>query len=62
MAKKNNVDLIALILVLAGALNIGIVSILSYDVLALLGATINNVLGILIGIAALYMIYGAVKK
>lgn len=61
---KNALDLIALILVIIGGLNLGIAGF-GYNVIeSLLGAgsLITNIIYWLIGLAALYSIYMAVKK
>ncbi len=64
---KNALDWIAGILVIIGAVNWGLVGLggfLSGDwnVVALLGDTIANIVYILVGLAGLYAIYMMVKK
>ena len=64
---KNALDWIAGILVIIGAVNWGLVGLggfLSGDwnVVALLGETIANIVYILVGLAGLYAIYMMVKK
>lgn len=59
---KSTLDWIALILVIIGGLNWGLVGLFDYNAVALLGATIAKVVYILVGVAALYVIYYAMKK
>lgn len=61
---KSVLDIIALVLVIIGALNWGLVAVGVGDVVALLlgvGVVANIVYG-LVGLAGLYTIYLAVKK
>ncbi len=61
---KNALDLIALVLVIIGGLNLGIAGF-GYNVIEKLlgaGSLITNIIYWLIGLAALYSIYMAVKK
>ncbi|MBI2629208.1 DUF378 domain-containing protein [Candidatus Pacearchaeota archaeon] len=60
---KSALDLIALVLVIIGGLNLGIKGF-GYDVIESLLKTglITNIIYWLIGLAALYSIYMAVKK
>ena len=66
MGEKNVLDWIALILVIIGGLNWGLVAISSdYDVVALLlgGATVaSRIVYGLVGLAALYTIYYLFKE
>ena len=62
---KNVVDWIALVLVIVGGLNWGLVGLFNFDLVATIFGSIawlQNIIYILVGIAALYMIYFAVKK
>lgn len=63
MAKKSVLDWIALILVIIGGLNWGLVGLFDYNVVdALFGTgTVTMVIYILVGLSALYMIYYAMK-
>jgi len=63
--EKNVIDWIALVLVIIGGLNWGLVGLFSFDlVAALLGSIpiLQNIVYILVGAAALYMIYYLFKK
>ena len=62
--EKNVVDVIALVLVVIGALNWGLIGVgLGNIVEAILGAgIITSIVYILIGLAGLWTIYMAVKK
>lgn len=60
MAVRNPVDLIALILVIVGGLNWGLVGLFGFDlVAAIFGdmSTLSRIIYILVGLAALYTIY-----
>lgn len=59
---KNVIDWIALILLIIGGLNWGLVGVGVGDVVALLGATIAMIVQILVGLAALYTIYFLFKE
>lgn len=64
MVVKNPVDLIALILVIVGGLNWGLVGLFNFDLVAAIfgaGSTLSKIVYILVGLAALYMIYFAMK-
>ena len=64
MATKNPIDLISLVLVIIGGLNWGLVGLMNYDIIASIfgaGSAIARVIYVLVGLAALYMIYFAVK-
>jgi len=64
MKKMNVLDWIAIILVIIGGLNWGLVGILKFDlVAAIFGdmSAISRVVYSLVGLAALYMIYGVAK-
>jgi uncharacterized protein len=60
MAVRNPVDLIALILVIVGGLNWGLVGLFNFDlVAAIFGdmSTLSRIVYILVGLASLYVIY-----
>jgi uncharacterized membrane protein YuzA (DUF378 family) len=64
MVVKDPVDLIALILVIVGGLNWGLVGLFNFDlVAAIFGArsTLARIVYVLVGLSALYRIYFAVK-
>ena len=61
--KNNWLDWIALVLVIIGGLNWGLIAInSSWNVVAMLGDLIARIVYGLVGLAALYSIYMAVKK
>ncbi|HLD98297.1 MAG TPA: DUF378 domain-containing protein [Candidatus Nanoarchaeia archaeon] len=67
MASKNVVDWIALVLVIIGGLNWGLVAInSSWDVVAMIGGGMSGILArivyALVGLAALWTIYYLFKK
>ncbi|MBW2991702.1 DUF378 domain-containing protein [Candidatus Woesearchaeota archaeon] len=65
MADKSVIDWIALVLVIIGGLNWGLVGLFQLDLVELiLGAipVLQSIVYILVGIAAAYMIYYAYKK
>ena len=64
MAVKNPVDLIALILVIVGGLNWGLVGLFNFDLVATIfgaGSTLARIVYIVVGLSAAYMIYFAIK-
>jgi len=64
MVVKDPVDLIALILVIVGGLNWGLVGLFNFDLVAAIfgaGSMLARIVYILVGLASLYMIYFAVK-
>ena len=64
MAVRNPVDLIALILVIVGGLNWGLVGFFDFNLVAAIfgeGNTLSRIIYILVGLAALYMIYFTVR-
>ncbi|AKB30125.1 DUF378 domain-containing protein [Methanosarcina siciliae C2J] len=64
MAVRNPVDLIALILVIVGGLNWGLVGLFEYnlvDAIFGVGSTLSRIIYIIVGLAALYMIYFTVR-
>ena len=65
MGDKNIIDWIALVLVIVGGLNWGLVGIFSWDLVeAILGSVpiLQRIVYVLVGISALYMIYQTWKK
>ncbi|RME52711.1 DUF378 domain-containing protein [Candidatus Woesearchaeota archaeon] len=65
MAEKNVLDWIALVLVIVGGLNWGLVGLFQFDLVkAVLGSILflQNAVYILVGLSAVYMIYYAMKK
>ncbi|MBD3253273.1 DUF378 domain-containing protein [Candidatus Pacearchaeota archaeon] len=65
MAKKNALDWIALVLVIIGAVNWGLVGAANMDLVDLILGTVPwlaKTVYILVGLAGLYMIYIAMKK
>ncbi|AAM30546.1 DUF378 domain-containing protein [Methanosarcina mazei] len=64
MAVRNPVDLIALILVIVGGLNWGLVGLLNFNLVSAIfgeGSALSRIIYILVGLAALYTIYFAVR-
>lgn len=64
MAVRNPVDLIALILVIVGGLNWGLIGLFDFnlvDAIFGVGSTLSRIVYILVGLAALYMIYFTVR-
>lgn len=64
MAVRNPVDLIALILVIVGGLNWGLIGLLDFnlvDAIFGVGSTLSRIVYILVGLAALYTIYFATR-
>lgn len=64
MANKSTIDWIALVLVIIGAINWGLVGLFNYDfVKAILGSIpiLQKIVYILVGLSGLYMIYTAKK-
>jgi uncharacterized protein len=62
--KLNIIDIIALILLIIGGLNWGLVGLLSFDlVAALFGAAsmLSNVIYVLVGLSAIYIAFIAMK-
>jgi uncharacterized membrane protein YuzA (DUF378 family) len=65
MAVRNPVDWIALILVIIGGLNWGLVGLFDYnlvDAIFGVGSAISRIIYILVALAALYMIYYGVRS
>ena len=64
MVVKDPVDLIALILVIVGGLNWGLIGLFNFDLVATIfgaGSMLSRIVYIVVGLASLYMIYFAVK-
>jgi Uncharacterized conserved protein len=64
MAVRNPVDLIALILVIIGGLNWGLVGLFNFNVVDAIfgvGSTLSRIVYIIVGLAALYTIYFATR-
>lgn len=62
---KNSIDWIAMVLVIVGGLNWGLVGLAKFDLVATIFGNMSVVSRIvygLVGISAAYMIYGATKK
>lgn len=65
MVEKTAIDWLALVLVIVGGLNWGLVGLFGFDlVAAIFGemSTLSRAVYSLVGLAALYMIYFATKK
>ncbi|MFP4403381.1 MAG: DUF378 domain-containing protein [Candidatus Woesearchaeota archaeon] len=65
MTNKNTLDWITLVLVIVGGLNWGLVGFFNFDfVEAIFGTipTLQNIVYVLVGLSAIYMIYFAVNK
>jgi hypothetical protein len=65
MGKMNSLDWIALILVIIGGLNWGLVGVLNFDlVAAIFGAMslVSRIVYALVGISAIYLALGAFTK
>jgi uncharacterized membrane protein YuzA (DUF378 family) len=64
MAVRNPVDLIALTLVIVGGLNWGLVGLLDFNLVDAIfgaGSTLSRIVYMIVGLAALYMIYFTVR-
>ena len=64
MAKMNTLDWIAMVLLIVGGLNWGLVGLLNYDLVAALFGTqtaFSRVIYVLVGLSALYSIYTSTK-
>jgi uncharacterized membrane protein YuzA (DUF378 family) len=65
MAVRNPVDWLALILVVVGGLNWGLVGLFNFDLVAAIfgaGSTLSRIVYILVALAALYMIYYGIRS
>ena len=63
-AKMNALDWVAMVLMIIGGLNWGLVGLINFDVVAALFGTqtpVSRILYVVIGLAALYSIYTAAK-
>jgi uncharacterized membrane protein YuzA (DUF378 family) len=63
--KMNALDWIALVLVIVGAINWGLVGLFKLDLVQLLVGSIPivaTIVYVLVGLSGIYMIYGATKK
>jgi len=63
--EKNSIDWIALVLVIVGGLNWGLVGLAKFDLVAAIFGSMSVISRIvygLVGLSAIYMIYGATKK
>ena len=64
MVVRNPVDLIALILVIVGGLNWGLVGLFDFNLVDTIfgaGSTLSRIVYMIVGLAALYMIYFTVR-
>lgn len=64
MVVKNPVDLIALILVIVGGLNWGLVGLFNFDLVAAIfgaGSALSRIVYIIVDLAAVYMVYFTTK-
>lgn len=62
---KNTLELVALVLVVVGGLNWGLVGLFKFDLVeALLGSVpiLRDIVYVLVAVAAIYMIFTATKK
>ena len=65
MTDKSVIDWIALVLVIVGGLNWGLVGLLNVDLVELIFGSIpilQRIVYIIVGLAAIYLIYFATKK
>ncbi len=65
MAEKSVLDWIALVLVIVGGLNWGLVGLLNFNLVSAIFGSVTwlmNLVYILVGVAALYLIYYLRKK
>jgi len=65
MTERNTVDWIALVLLVIGGLNWGLVGLFSFDLVeAILGSipVLQRIVYVLVGVSALYTIYYLVKR
>ncbi len=65
MSEKNTLDWIALVLVIIGGLNWGMVGLFKFDLVeVILGsvAVLQRIVYILVGLAAAYMVYYAARE
>ena len=65
MADKSSIDWLALVLVIVGGLNWGLVGLFGFDLVAAIFGTmsmLSRIVYSLVGLAAVYTIYFATKK
>jgi uncharacterized membrane protein YuzA (DUF378 family) len=65
LTEKNTVDWIALLLVIIGGLNWGLIGLFNLDLVQLIFGSIEilqRIIYIVVGLAAVYLIYFATKK
>jgi uncharacterized protein len=65
MTEKKTIDLIALVLLIVGGLNWGLVGLLKFDLVATLFgpmSVVSRVVYTLVGVAAIYTIFYLAKK
>ena len=55
MQKLNTVDLIALVLVIIGGLNWGLIGLADFDIVATIFGTISRIVYVLVGLSAIYV-------
>ncbi|OGF18452.1 DUF378 domain-containing protein [Candidatus Falkowbacteria bacterium RIFCSPLOWO2_12_FULL_45_10] len=64
MQKMNGLDWVAVILVIIGGINWGLIGLFNFDLVAAIFGSmsaLSKIIYDLVGLGALYMIYGAVK-
>ena len=64
-ADKSSIDWLALVLVIVGGLNWGLVGLFGFDLVAAIFGTmsmLSRIVYSLVGLAAVYMVYFATKK
>ena len=61
MQKLNTVDLIALVLVIVGGLNWGLVGLADFNLVTTIFGTISRIVYVLVGLAAIYLAAIAMK-
>lgn len=62
MVVRTTVDWLAMIFVIVGGLNWGLIGLFNYDIVAaIFGGMLSRIIYVLVGLAALYMIYFATK-
>ena len=62
MAKESGLDKAACWLLIIGGLNVGVNAAFSKDIIGMLGGTVAMVVNVLVGLAALYELYGMFKQ
>jgi uncharacterized protein len=64
MKKMNALDWVAMVLIIVGGLNWGLVGLFEFDLVATIFgdmSMLSRIVYVLVGLSALYMIYGAMK-